>query len=101
LLNYRFDRAIVTSGKYFDWPVSGFYVTIKLSTVSIALSFLLGLVIAIMRMSHLRPVAKRSDAPRFPLTSMGVNRKIGSSYDSREGGWRRRSATTSSAPSWT
>ena len=56
MLSYKFDWAIVTSGKYFDWIVSGFYVTIKLSTVSIALSFLVGLIIAIMRMSHLRPV---------------------------------------------
>lgn len=56
MLSYKFDWAIVTSGKYFDWIVSGFYVTIKLSAVSIALSFLLGLIIAIMRMSHFRPV---------------------------------------------
>ena len=56
MLTYKFDWAIVTSGKYFDWIVSGFYVTIKLSAVSIALSFLLGLIIAIMRMSHVRPI---------------------------------------------
>ena len=56
MLNYRFDWAVVTSGKYFEWLVSGLYVTLKLSTVSIALSFLLGLVIAMMRMSHVRPV---------------------------------------------
>ena len=55
-MNYQFDWAIVTSGKYFDWLVSGVVVTIKLSVVSIALSFLLGLVIAIMRMSRFRPV---------------------------------------------
>ena len=46
MLTYKFDWAIVTSGKYFDWLVSGFYVTIKLSAVSIALSFLLGLIMA-------------------------------------------------------
>jgi polar amino acid transport system permease protein len=55
-LNYQFDWAIVTSGKYFDWLVSGAVLTIKLSVVSIALSFLLGLVIAIMRMSRYRPI---------------------------------------------
>jgi len=54
-MNYNFDWAIVTSGKYYEWIVSGLYVTLKLSTVSIALSFLLGLIIAIMRMSHVRP----------------------------------------------
>jgi len=55
-LNYQFDWAVVTSGKYFDWLVSGVVVTVKLSVVSIALSFLLGLVIAVMRMSRFRPV---------------------------------------------
>ncbi|MEW6719200.1 MAG: amino acid ABC transporter permease [Thermodesulfobacteriota bacterium] len=55
-MNYQFDWAVVTSGKYFDWLVSGVVVTVKLSVVSIALSFLLGLVIAIMRMSRFRPV---------------------------------------------
>ena len=55
-MNYQFDWAVVTSGKYFEWLVSGVVVTIKLSVVSIALSFLLGLVIAIMRMSRFRPV---------------------------------------------
>jgi len=54
-LNYQFDWAVVISGKYFDWLVSGVVVTIKLSVVSIALSFLLGLVIAILRMSRHRP----------------------------------------------
>ena len=55
-MNYQFDWAVVTSGKYFEWLASGVAVTIKLSVVSIALSFLLGLVIAIMRMSRFRPV---------------------------------------------
>ncbi len=55
-MNYQFDWAVVISGKYFDWLVSGVVVTIKLSVVSIALSFLLGLVIAVMRMSRFRPV---------------------------------------------
>jgi polar amino acid transport system permease protein len=56
LLKYRFDWAVVTSGKYYDWLVSGVTVTIKLSLVSIALAFLLGLVIAVMRMSRIGPV---------------------------------------------
>ncbi len=55
-MNYHFDWAVVTSGKYFEWLVSGVHVTVKLSLVSIALSFLLGLVVAIMRMSPFRPV---------------------------------------------
>ncbi len=55
-MHYQFDWAIVTSGKYFEWLVSGVKVTLQLSLLSIALSFLLGLVIAMMRMSHFRPI---------------------------------------------
>jgi len=55
-VHYKFDWAIVTSGKYFEWLVSGVKVTLQLSLMSIALSFLLGLVIAMMRMSHFRPI---------------------------------------------
>lgn len=55
-MQYQFDWAVVTSGKYFEWLLSGLVVTIKLSVVSIVLSFILGLVIAVMRMSHFRPV---------------------------------------------
>lgn len=56
MLTYRFDWAVVTSGQYLDWLVSGVKVTIQLSVVSIALAFLLGLIIAVMRMSQVRPV---------------------------------------------
>lgn len=56
MLKYQFDWAIVLSGKYYEWLVSGVKVTIQLSAISIALSFLLGLIIAVMRMSRVRPV---------------------------------------------
>jgi polar amino acid transport system permease protein len=56
VFNYRFDWAIVTSGKYFEWLVSGVKITLELSLVSIALSFILGLIIAVMRMSNVRPI---------------------------------------------
>ena len=56
MLNYHFDWAIVTSGQYFEWLVSGVKVTIELSVVSIALSFILGLFIAVMRMSTIKPI---------------------------------------------
>ena len=56
MLNYQFDWSIVTSGKYFEWLVSGCKVTLQLSAISIVLAFVLGLVIAIMRMSQNRPV---------------------------------------------
>lgn len=56
MLNYHFDWAIVTSGQYFEWLVSGMKVTIELSVVSVALSFILGLLIAVMRMSTVKPI---------------------------------------------
>jgi polar amino acid transport system permease protein len=56
MLNYHFDWTIVTSGKYFDWLVSGVKITIQLSAISVVLAFLLGLLIAVMRMSRVAPV---------------------------------------------
>jgi polar amino acid transport system permease protein len=56
LFNYNFDWAIVTSGKYFEWLVSGLGVTLEISAVSIVLSFIVGLIIAVMRMSHFKPI---------------------------------------------
>ncbi len=38
MLTYKFDWAIVTSGNYFYWIVSGFYVTIKPSAVTIGVA---------------------------------------------------------------
>lgn len=56
MLNYQFDWSVVTTGKYFEWLVSGFKVTLELSVLGIIFAFILGLVIAVMRMSHFRPV---------------------------------------------
>ncbi len=56
MLNYTFDWSVVTSGQYFDWLVSGLITTLKLSAISIVLAFILGLVIAVMRMSHSKPL---------------------------------------------
>ncbi len=56
MFNYHFDWAIITSGQYFEWLVSGLKITIELSIVSIALSFILGLLIAVMRMSQFGPI---------------------------------------------
>ncbi len=54
MLSYKFDWSVVTSGQYHDWLVSGLIVTLKLSFAGIILSFLLGLIVAVMRMSHLK-----------------------------------------------
>ena len=56
MLKYKFDWSTVTSGQYFDWLVSGLITTLKLSAISIVLAFILGLIIAVMRMSHNKPV---------------------------------------------
>ncbi|MBP1735160.1 MAG: transporter permease, partial [Deltaproteobacteria bacterium] len=56
MFKYQFDWAVVTSGKYFGWLLDGLITTIQLSVISIILSFLLGLIIAVMRMSNVRPV---------------------------------------------
>jgi polar amino acid transport system permease protein len=56
VLNYQFDWAIITSGQYFEWIVSGVKITLQLSVVSIALSFIIGLLIAVMRMSQIKPI---------------------------------------------
>lgn len=55
MLKYQFDWALITSGKYFEWLLSGLKVTLQLSFISIVLSFLLGLLIAVMRMSNFKP----------------------------------------------
>ena len=56
MFNYNFDWAVVTSGQYFDWLVSGLKITIELSMISVVLAFFLGLIIAVMRMSQFKPV---------------------------------------------
>ncbi|HAA02452.1 MAG TPA: ABC transporter permease [Syntrophobacteraceae bacterium] len=56
MLSYHFDWGIVLTGKYAGWLVAGILTTIQLSLLSIALSFLLGLLIAVMRMSTVGPV---------------------------------------------
>ena len=56
MFNFHFDWAIITSGQYFEWILSGAKVTLQLSVVSVALSFILGLLIAVMRMSNVKPI---------------------------------------------
>jgi len=56
VFSYQFDWSVVTSGQYFEWLVSGLKITLELSVWSIFFSFLLGLIIAVMRMSSVRPI---------------------------------------------
>jgi polar amino acid transport system permease protein len=54
VLSYKFDWSVILTGQYHDWLVSGLMVTLQLSLAGIILSFLLGLLVAVMRMSHLK-----------------------------------------------
>ncbi len=56
MLTYKFDWAVVTSGKYLDWLLSGLKVTVELSAVAMIAAFVLGLAIAVLRLSPLRPL---------------------------------------------
>jgi len=56
VLKYHFDWSIVTSGKYFEWLVSGLKVTMEISAVGIVFAFIIGLMVAVMKMSSIRPI---------------------------------------------
>ena len=56
MLKYNFDWSIVTSGRYFEWLLSGLQVTLQISAVGIVGAFILGLLIAVLKMSHFRPL---------------------------------------------
>ncbi|HEY2899308.1 MAG TPA: amino acid ABC transporter permease [Polyangia bacterium] len=55
-MNYTFDWSTVTSGKYFGWLVSGLKVTVELSAVSAVAAFVLGLLVAVLRLAPARPL---------------------------------------------
>jgi polar amino acid transport system permease protein len=56
VLKYHFDWSIVTSGKYFEWLVSGLKVTLEISAIGIVGAFIIGLIVAVLKMSHFRPL---------------------------------------------
>ena len=56
MFNYDFNWNLILTGQYRDWIVAGFLTTMKLSVVSIVLAFLLGLVVAVMRLSSNKPI---------------------------------------------
>jgi polar amino acid transport system permease protein len=51
MFNSHFDWNLVLNAPYRDWILSGLLITLKLSAVSMVFSFLLGLLIAVMRLS--------------------------------------------------
>lgn len=51
MLQYQFDWNLILNGPYRDWILAGLVTTLKLSLAGIVGSFLLGLLIAVLRMS--------------------------------------------------
>jgi polar amino acid transport system permease protein len=56
VLHYAFDWSTVTSGKYFGWLISGLKVTVELSAISAVVAFVLGLLVAVLRLAPTRPL---------------------------------------------
>lgn len=52
MTGYKFDWSILISGEYASWLYEGLIVTLKLSAVSIAASFIIGMLVAVARMSR-------------------------------------------------
>jgi len=55
-LAYQFDFGQVVSGEYGQWILSGLGVTLQISGISIVLSLALGTVIAVLRLSKVKPL---------------------------------------------
>lgn len=55
-MNYSFNWQLVLSGEYAEWIYEGFILTLKISAVSLVLSLLMGTLIAVLRMSHVKPL---------------------------------------------
>ncbi|HEX3698360.1 MAG TPA: amino acid ABC transporter permease [Polyangia bacterium] len=55
-MHYAFDWSTVTSGKYFGWLISGLKVTVELSAISAVVAFVLGLLVAVLRLAPTRPL---------------------------------------------
>ncbi len=51
-----FDWGVIVSGQYAGWLLSGLQVTLQLAALSLVLAFVLGLFIAVLRMSPLAPL---------------------------------------------
>jgi polar amino acid transport system permease protein len=53
---YQFDFTQVVSGEYGQWIMQGLVTTLQISGLSIVLSLLLGTLIAVLRLSRVRPL---------------------------------------------
>lgn len=55
-MNYVFNWQLVLSGEYLDWLLQGFIVTLQISGISLVIAMFLGTVVAVMRLSGVRPL---------------------------------------------
>ncbi len=55
-MHYSFDWSVVTSGQYADWLWQGLIVTLQLAALSCVLAFVLGIVVAVLRLSPVAPL---------------------------------------------
>lgn len=53
---YQFDWSIVLTGEYRDWLIDGFVLTLKISAVASACALMLGTLVAVLRLSRVRPL---------------------------------------------
>ena len=55
-MNYQFDWHLVLTGENAQWLKEGFFMTLEISAVSIFFSILMGTIIAVFRMSKIKPL---------------------------------------------
>lgn len=55
-MNYQFNWKLVVSGEYGQWMLDGLILTLKISCVSIIFSLIIGTIIAIFRLSKVKPL---------------------------------------------
>lgn len=55
-MQYTFDWKLVLSGEYLRWIIDGVVVTCQLSAISLVLAMAIGTLIAVMRLSGVRPL---------------------------------------------
>jgi polar amino acid transport system permease protein len=62
VLKYQFDWSVVTSGRYLGWLADGLVLTLELALAACLFAFLLGLLVAMLRMSPVRLLQWASQA---------------------------------------
>lgn len=55
-MNYEFKWGLILSGEYGEWIIQGVQTTLEISAISIVFSMLLGTIIAVFRLSQIKPL---------------------------------------------